>query len=478
MKKDFLSNAGLMMGVNLLIKPLWIFAIDRTVQNILGPEAYGHYAALFSFSMILAVLLDLGINNYTTTQVARHPDRISDLISATLSAKIAFSFLYVLVTITAAFVTGYNGQSVLLLACIMCGQILSFFHTYFRAHFSGLHRFKTDSFLSASDRLIMMALAIGVIWGGFIHLTVYWWIAIQVIGYACAALISFALLKPHIGKIRLIWQYDLLKEITRASFPYALLALIMTAYMRSDTILLQRMLPDGNYENGIYAQGYRLLEAGNMMIALISAILLPMFSRMFAKKENVNPLIDLSIRLMILPGIFITICSIEFRNELMHVLYKEGGNYSAEVFAKIICCFLPFTIMYLFGTLLTAHGSLKKLNVLASIALLISLTGNWIFIPQYKAYGAALTAIATNGFIAVSNAFFAYRIKGIQLNVKLWLKMGAFGLISWFVCKLLHDSINSWQWAFLLSICSAGLSIFVLRMLSIQEILQTFRRKA
>lgn len=478
MKKDFLSNAGLMMGVNLLIKPLWIFAIDRNVQNILGPVEYGHYAALFSFSMILAVLLDLGINNYTSTQVARHPERIGNYMSVTLSAKLFFAVLYILVTLLAAFLTGYKGKSILLLLFLMAGQILSFTHTYFRSHFSGLHRFKTDSFLSASDRLFMMIFAACIIWGNWVKLTVQWWIAIQVSGYFLAACISFIILKPYMKHVRLIWKRELLAEILKASFPYALLALVMTAYMRCDTILLQRMLPDGDYENGIYAQGYRLLEAGNMMIALVSVILLPMFSRMFAKKEDINPLIHLASAIMILPAMIITIHCVTYNSELMNLLYKEGGTYSAQVFSLIICSFLPYTFMYLFGTLLTAHGNLKQLIVLSFIALIINIGLNYFLIPTYKAYGAAISALVTNAFVAISNTFAAYQIRGIKFDFNYAIKVIFLSVFVWLVSISTHHFISGWLFAFAISIVFSISGIFIFRFISLREISQTFKSKA
>ena len=43
MRKTFVLNLIIMMGVNLLIKPFWILGIDRAVQNRLGFDAYGQY---------------------------------------------------------------------------------------------------------------------------------------------------------------------------------------------------------------------------------------------------------------------------------------------------------------------------------------------------------------------------------------------------------------------------------------------------
>ncbi|MDR1761211.1 MAG: hypothetical protein LBR55_02050, partial [Bacteroidales bacterium] len=60
MKRTFIINLILLVFLNILVKPFWIFGIDRTVQNTVGAHDYGIYAALFSLSIILNIFLDMG----------------------------------------------------------------------------------------------------------------------------------------------------------------------------------------------------------------------------------------------------------------------------------------------------------------------------------------------------------------------------------------------------------------------------------
>jgi len=46
MKRKFITNLALVIFLNLLVKPFWIFGIDRTVQNVVGAESYGLYFSL------------------------------------------------------------------------------------------------------------------------------------------------------------------------------------------------------------------------------------------------------------------------------------------------------------------------------------------------------------------------------------------------------------------------------------------------
>jgi hypothetical protein len=94
----------------------------------------------------------------------------------------------------------------------------------------------------------------------------------------------------------------LFRKVVKQMLPYALLSLLMTFYTRLDVVLIRQLIPDGDIQNGIYASAYRLLEAANMMAALVAMLLLPMFSKMIASKENLNPLVQFSSGLLLLPA--------------------------------------------------------------------------------------------------------------------------------------------------------------------------------
>jgi O-antigen/teichoic acid export membrane protein len=72
LRKKFIINLIFLVSLNLLIKPFWIFGIDMAVQNTVGASEYGFYFALFNFSLLLNIFLDLGITNFNNRNIARH----------------------------------------------------------------------------------------------------------------------------------------------------------------------------------------------------------------------------------------------------------------------------------------------------------------------------------------------------------------------------------------------------------------------
>jgi len=398
MKKTFITNFILLMSVNLLIKPFWILGIDRGVQNAVGYEQYGIYINLYAFSMLFITLLDLGINSYTSSNVAKDPVILHREFAALTTFKLLSAFLYFALTLGMGYLIGYPKERLVLLWVLGINQILSYFYTYFRSIVGGLQMFKTDALLSVVDRTLMIVLCGLMLWFGVYHISIEAFIYAQTIAYVVAVVLSFTFIKPHLKNLS--WKINALNlsQVVKQMLPYALLSLLMTFYTRFDVVLIRQLLPDGDIQNGIYASSYRLLEAANMMAALVAMLLLPIFSKMIAQKENLNPLVQFSTGLMLLPAFAFCLIAFFYRDPIIHLLNHQSTTYAGEVFGLIILCFFPLASMYIFGTLLTANGNFKELNTLATIALIVNLLLNFWLIPIYKAYGAAVAAISTQAF--------------------------------------------------------------------------------
>jgi hypothetical protein len=94
--KPFFSSLLLLVILNLIIKPLWVFGIDRQVQNVTGLEAYGNYFALLNLCMMMQFLLDLGITPYFNRKFSAEPNNVKMLASQAFTIKLLLSLLFTL----------------------------------------------------------------------------------------------------------------------------------------------------------------------------------------------------------------------------------------------------------------------------------------------------------------------------------------------------------------------------------------------
>lgn len=411
MKKSFYSNLAFLLFVNILVKPFWIFGIDRTVQNTVGAESYGLYFALFNFSVLFQMLLDFGINNFNNRAVAQDAAFIKTHIADILSLKLLLAAAYAGITFVFGLASGYRGIQIRLLLLLAANQILFSLLLYLRSNISGMHLFKTDSILSVLDKLLMIFICGWLLWGNRGgQFKIEWFIYSQSASllFTIGAAGGIIILKH--GGFAMRWNISGMKEIAMKTYPYALLGLLMAIYYRVDGVMLERMLPDGAQQAGIYAASYRLLDAANMLGFLFATILLPMFARMIRDKENVHGLVRASLGLLITSALIIVAASVIFRREIMLLLYPQSDEYWADIFGLLMPSFLGACTVYIYGTLLTANGSLRALNFIALSGMVLNVVLNLLFIPAYKALGATVATLLTQAVVAISHVVAARRI--------------------------------------------------------------------
>ena len=409
MQKKLLSGLFWVLLANLLVKPFWILGIEVGVQNAVGNEAYGFYYALFSFSYIFNILLDLGITNFNTRNIAQHPQLITKHLSGILGIKVLLFGLYLVVTFTVGLLMGYGSTEFRLLALLTLCQFLNSLILYLRSNFEGLLLFKWDSLFSVLDRVLMILICGCLLWSPLRErFNIYWFVYAQLIAYGLTALLAFAVIvrKAHFRRLRWNWQFFLV--ILRKSAPFALLVLLMASYNRIDPILLRKLADDA--AAGVYAGAFRLLDALTMVCYLVSVPLLPVFSRICKEKGNVMEIV----RLVFWPlMLFVVGCAVAcslLADPLMALLYHDHAASYVPIFRVVIFGLIPIGITYIFGTLLTAGGYLRQLNLFAASSLALNIVVNIILIPHFGAVGSAWASLTTQSFMAVAQLVLAIHL--------------------------------------------------------------------
>jgi O-antigen/teichoic acid export membrane protein len=417
MQRKFLLNLILIIFVNLLIKPFYVFGVDRTVQNLTGSESYGLYYALFNLAYIFNIILDAGITNYNNRHISQHTQLLTKYFGHISVIKIVLSLLYIVIVLVWALLFGYSTIEFKFLFILVFGQIFNSYILYNRSNLAGLHLFKTDTFISILDKLIMIGICAPFIFSKTLsaHFSIETFIYAQAFSFLITGVVSFILVKTHTYQPKFKLDLAFLKIILRESYPYALLTLLMAVYSKADTLLLKELLPGGDKEVGVYAAAYRLLEAFNMIAFLFAGILYPIFSKMIKEKENPEQLIKLGVSLLVIPAIIAAIGMSFYRTEIMELLYKDHIDESSKAFGVLMFTFICICNTYIFGTLLTANGNIRLLNKIAGAGVVLNIILNIILIPRMLSLGAAYASLITFGFVTILQTYYSWRY--FRLNI-------------------------------------------------------------
>jgi O-antigen/teichoic acid export membrane protein len=480
-QRKFITNLIILLSLNLLIKPFWILGIDRTVQNIVGAHDYGFYFAIFNFSFLFNILLDMGITNFNNKNIAQHDYLLNKHFSSILILRFLLAVIYLIITITAGLIIGYDSHQMFLLLILAFNQFLITFILYLRSNISGLHFFKTDSMVSVLDRIFMIGICGVLLWGNVTNspFKIEWLVYSQTGAYLLTAIIALAIVFKKAEFEKLNWNYPFFIMIIKKSLPFAVLILLMTFYNRIDSVMIERILPErtGETQSGIYASAYRLLDATNMIAYLFSVLLLPLFARMLKQKESVEKLVKLSFTLLITAAIIIASGSNFYSYELMQLLYREHIEASAGVFGLLMSGFIAISTTYVFGTLLTANGNLKQLNIVAASGMIINISLNFFLIPKFEAIGSAYASLITQFITAalqviIVQYFFRFKINYTYLSTLVIFAAGV--ILITYISKGLHFE---WTINFLIMVIASLLLASALRLLSIKSLLKIVKKE-
>ena len=414
MKKKFLSNLFLIIILNIIIKPVYILDIDAEIINRVGEFEYGQYFAIINLTFLFNIFLDLGINNFNVKNIAQNSFLVKKYLSKIISLKILLSFFYFFIVLILGYFFNYNLELLILLAF---NQVLAVFLLYIRSNFSGLHMFFEDSIISVLDRFLLIIMCSFLLWGGVTSsvFKIEWFVYAQTISYFLSVCFSLQFLFRKIDFTHIKWDPIFSLAILKKSLPYALLILLMTIYYRVDVIMLEFL--KGPQEAGLYATSFRFFEASNMIAFLFAVLLLPIFSRLLKHKKPIYNITLLSFKLLMSLSVTLFLICVFFNNEIIEFRYANGAfqdlnkvlNYSYIILPTLMGCFLCVSLTYIFGTLLTANGNLLHLNYISLVGVILNVCLNLILIPQYGAFGSALTSLATQFLVTIFQIYFCFK---------------------------------------------------------------------
>ena len=433
MSKKFYSLLSLIFLLNLLVKPVYILAIEVSVQNVVGTLEYGIYFVLLNSAYLFQIVNDFGINIYTNRRVARDTSSFLSVLPGMVRIKLLLSLAFFACLIGFAAIAGYLDRIDLLIP-IGINMVLVSLVLFLRAGVSGLGMYRADSVLSILDKFLMIVICgyLLFFWSG--NFTIYHFVYAQTASLIATASVAVFVLA---GKSQLRASGsdgESTLALLKNSWPFALSVFLMGIYTRIDGVMIEAFAPDGRFQAGVYAAGYRLLDASNMMAYLFAVLLLPMFSRLHDNRAELTRLLSQAFRAMLVLTLTVSVLCFFYRMEIMDWLYIQATPEWGRIFGVLILSFCAIGMMYVFGTYLTAIEDIRKLNIVYLVCVGLNVVMNYFLIRRYGAYGAAIATLATQSVATLAFILLTGRSLRLKMSISLAFKIlvfiaGGFGII-------------------------------------------------
>jgi O-antigen/teichoic acid export membrane protein len=221
----------------------------------------------------------------------------------------------------------------------------------------------------------------------------------------------------------------------------------MTLATKTDKLLIERLLPDGKAQAGMYAAAYRLYEAANIIGFLFAGLLLPMFAKRLKAKESVNDLLKLSSDWIWAGSIAGAMTILPFRQEIMTLLYPNCSASAGDILGFLMFAFVGTALgSYIYGALLTAGGFLMELSRTFLIICILNIVLNLILIPMYQGVGAAIVACATQMGALIAQIVLAKRLLKLSVDYKHFVKYILYAILLCIIAFQIPKILPNLDW--------------------------------
>ena len=434
------KNIALAILLNLTIKPINLL-LENLVQDRIGHEQYGLFAALNALAFLFIVIVDLGINQFVTKKFASEAQARSELYSTYFSFKFALAGFYPFFMIAIGYLLGYTNEEILLLFLISLSYCALQLIMYLRAKFQASQLFTIDSIASIADKTVLIVFTAAVLGMG---ITLHNYIDVRLFAAILALiLVAIPAIKIYSPKAFILnWNYSNWKSIVKQTYPFAFITVLFSVHDKIDQVMIERMLDD--HASGLYAGAYRWLDAFMMFLWII----LPMFFARFAfyknTKQDLSKVLTMAQIVSAVPMIFVS-CFVWFHGEQLFFLL--GNSTAFEIAEMTLCLKILFIAVFIhayfacLGTLLSATGGEFYINRMLIFSILINVILNIFLLPLMGISGAAIATVCSTLFISICYLIYILKQGDVKIDFSVYIRLSIMTLVTvlvFYMCVVFH----------------------------------------
>lgn len=376
----------------LILQKVISFAYFTILARTFIPDELGKYYLAISLTTIFAIIIDLGLSNVLTREIAKDQENANRYLASVLAIKIPLAALALFSLAIFVHVLGYETEVINLVYISSACMILDSFSASFFACLRGFHNLKFESIASIIFQTIVLIFGLVAIKLG---LNLYWMMAALVAGSIFNFIYSLILNRRIIpGSLWQAFDKNITKHIWKISIPFALFGIYQKLYMYLDTVLLSIFA--GNKYVGLYQVSFKIIFALQFLPMAFTASLYPAFSSYWkSNREQLAITFERAMNYLIIISLPISVGTVFLADKIL-LLFKPE-YIEAKVSLQIIMVALIFVfINFPIGSILNACDRQKTNTNNMAITLAASVILNLLLIPKFQANGASTTVLLTN----------------------------------------------------------------------------------
>ena len=417
------------------------FLLTIFLPRYLGPAGIGQLQLALSLWAIVSVITTLGTDKLLMKEIARAPERLNELVSATLALRTLLFLLGTLGMVVYLQLANYPTQTIWVIWIIGLGSFIGHLAGTYEAILKGLERMEYTSLASIVSAAVVSSLQIGLVFMGY-----------GIISIAAAGIIaSMASLAIQVYFLRKSYSFKLsvnrsvIRSVLQASLPYFLVSIGMVLYQQVDIIVISLLADEQTV--GWYGTATRLFGTLLFIPNVFVIALFPALSRTYTGTTNgSNGLAQKSLNILMLVGIPLGFGMAMIANPLVVLLFGPAFANSGPVLAVLAVLLIVTYMNMLLGFLLISMDRQKTLAVVMIIMTIATIPMDLILVPWTMktfangALGGALSFVITEIGIAIAALVLLPRGTFDQENLKVGAKVILAGVVMVAVTWAVRDA--------------------------------------
>ena len=389
LSKKIAYNTIIAAGARVLGLALSLIIVGL-ITRYLGQEGYGFYATVVSFLYFFTVFSDLGLYAICVRDISKIKADEKKIASVAFTLRFFGGLFFFILAPLVALLFPYPIEikiGILIGALgfwLMSNQqvLIGVFQKYLKVDKAAL--------AEVLGRITQLGLVGFFVWQDFGFL----FIVSAIIGGSLVNFILVFIFSRKYISISFDFDFSFWKKILKKSLPLALAVVFTAIYFRIDTIMLSLMKPASHV--GIYGLAYKILESLLFFPAMFVGLVVPLMSKYvfsnlkkFIKvtQEALNVLLILIVPMVF--GVFL------LSEKIINLVGGEEFLPSAGVLKILIFAAAAIFLGALFSNMIISFEKQKNLTYIYGFGVIVNLTANFILIPDYSYYGAAIATVVT-----------------------------------------------------------------------------------
>ncbi|MBF4469549.1 MAG: flippase [Methanobrevibacter arboriphilus] len=372
---------------------VWIVLLAR----YLGVSDFGIMNFAISFTSIMSIFIDLGINTYVTRDLSRSPELSQKYIGNAIPLKIFLSILSFIATLVILLIMDYNLLSIQVVLLFAIQTIFLSMGWLFNGVFQAFSKMKyqaigiiINSSLILSGTLLLTYFNLGLI--------------AVALSYMVGSIITLIYLynniknKIVIPKIQI--DLDFWKKSIKQAIPFGITGIFTTIYFMIDTVMISFMA--GNTAVGIYSSAYKIITVFTTIYTVYTYVVFPLMSKLYKDSEDLLKIsYEKSIKYLIMIMLPFAIGITIYSQDIITLIYGKSYIFAGDVLKILIWNVLFIMINGASTSLLNSSNSEVAVTKINGLACLVNVVLN-LFLIYYLSYiGASIATIITGVIIFI-----------------------------------------------------------------------------